>query len=383
MPRFPQPASAVSNMKGSVYSALAHRLSQRSGNVYPLHVGDTWMEPAASCRMEALDVGTHPGMHKYVNPRGYGPLVEAICRRTTARCGLETTPDEVLVTAGATHGLGVVLASILEPGDEVLIMAPFWPLIGGITTSLNGHPVPVPIMGTVESAEEAVAAFEARRTDRTIAVYVNTPNNPTGQLVPREWLERLAEWAREHDLWILSDEVYEDYVYEGEHVYCRPLAPERTFSAYSFSKAFGMAGNRCGYLVGPAEMMPYLRKIGTHTIYSAPTASQIAAARVLGPEGDQWVANARERYAELGRYAADRLGVTRPAGSTFLFVDVADALDEGGLLGFLERCVDAGLLVAPGSSFGPYPTHVRVCFTSAAPDVVREGIEVLAGLLGR
>jgi aspartate/methionine/tyrosine aminotransferase len=182
---------------------------------------------------------------------------------------------------------------------------------------------------------------------------------------------------------VVSDEVYEDYVYRGRHAYARTFAPERTFSAYSFSKGYGMAGNRCGYVVGPAESMLEVRKVSTHTFYSAPTASQIAALRCLEGPGDDWVAAARQEYRRLGDAAAARLGVEPPEGSTFLFLDVADRLDDRGLMGFLEDCVERGLFLAPGPSFGPFPTHVRVCFTSAEPERVERGVEVLAEVLGR
>jgi N-succinyldiaminopimelate aminotransferase len=194
-------------------------------------------------------------------------------------------------------------------------------------------------------------------------------------------VEALVAWAQSHDLWILADEVYEDYVYDGEHTYCRPLAPESTFAVHSFSKAYGMAGNRCGHVVGPRTVMPELRKVGLHSYYSTPTASQLAAVRVLAGAGLPWVEQARELYRRTGERAAARLGVAAPRGSTFLFLDVADRLDERGLGGFLEDCVDRGLFVAPGPSFGPYPTHVRLCFTAAPPDVVERGVEVLATLL--
>jgi N-succinyldiaminopimelate aminotransferase len=196
-------------------------------------------------------------------------------------------------------------------------------------------------------------------------------------------LAALAEWARRHHLWILADEVYEDLLYEGEHCYARPLAPERTLAAHSFSKAYGMAGNRCGYMVGPEGVMLELRKVATHTFYSTPTASQLAALAALGDGGRRWLESARAQYGDTGRRAAERLGLLPPQGSTFLFFDVADRLDERGLPGFLEDCVDRGLFLAPGSSFGPYPTHVRLCFTAAPPEVVLRGVEVLAELLGR
>jgi len=383
MPRHPSFSPSVQDISGAVYSALAHRLAAYQGEVYPLHVGDTWMEPAEGCRMEDLRVAEYPGMHRYASPQGMPALLDAIVERVRERTGVPTERDNVLVATGATGALGAVAGAILSPGDEVLLLAPHWPLISGIVQSFHGVPVDVPFFGAADSPETAVDLVRERLTDRTAALYLNTPSNPTGELIPRSWIEALVEWAAREDLWIISDEVYEDYVYEGEHVYTRPLAPERTIAAHSFSKAYGMAGNRCGYVVGPAGAVTEMRKIGMHSFYSTPTASQIAALRVLGGGGDAWIARAKEQYRATGTRVAERLGLPAPKGSTFLFLDVSPFLDESGLGGFLERCVDRGLFLAPGPSFGPYPHHVRLCFTCSPPDVVERGAEVLAPLLGR
>lgn len=382
MPRSPEVARSVAGMRGSLFSKLAHRLGEHQGEIYPLHVGDTWLEPADGCRMQDLSVEEFPGMHRYAAPHGHPLLLDAVTERLRERHGVPTDRDDVLVTAGATGGLGAVVGATVDPGDEVLLAAPHWPLIDGIVRSLLGEPVAAPILGSVTDAAGAVQQLEEHRSDRTVALYVSTPNNPTGRVLPAEWLEAMVEWARRHRLWILSDEVYEDWLYDGEHTYCRSLAPERTFSAHSFSKAFGMAGNRCGYVVGPGSVMTAVRKVSTHTFYSAPTASQIAGARALDGRGDDWIAAARPRYREIGDEAADRLGLERPEGSQFLWLEVAGHLDDRGLLGFLEDCADEGLFLAPGDSFGPYPTHVRACYTAVEPEVTRRGIEILARRLG-
>jgi N-succinyldiaminopimelate aminotransferase len=383
MPRHPRFSPSVQDISGAVYSALAHRLASHRGEVYPLHVGDTWMEPPEGCRMEDLRVAEYPGMHRYAAPQGMPALLDAIVERVRERTGVPTERDNVLVATGATGALGAVAGAILSPGDEVLLLAPHWPLITGIVQSFHGVPVDVPFFGAADSPETAVDLVRERLTERTVALYLNTPSNPAGRLIPRPWIEALVEWAAREDLWVIADEVYEDYVYAGEHTYTRPLAPERTFAAHSFSKAYGMAGNRCGYVVGPVEAVKELRKIGMHSFYSTPTAAQIAAVRVLQGPGDAWIARAREQYRATGERAAARLGLPAPEGSTFLFFDVAPMLDETGLGGFLERCVDRGLFLAPGPSFGPYPTHVRLCFTAAPPDVIDRGVEALAPLLGR
>lgn len=376
-------ARSVKNIRGSVYSNLAHRLETFPGEVYPLHVGDTFMEPAAGCRMEDLRVADYPGMHRYASPHGLPALLDALVERTRARTGVPTERDNVLVTAGATGGLGAVVGAIVDPGDEVLILAPHWPLIEGIVRSFHGTPVAVPFLGVADGPETAVELVAARRSGRTAALYLSSPNNPTGRVLPGPWIAALCEWARRADLWVLADEVYEDYLFAGTHCYARPLAPERVLSVHSFSKAYGMAGNRCGYVVGPKEVMGELRKVSTHTFYSTPTAAQIAACRALAGPGDEWARAARELYARTGREVAEILGVPPPQGSTFLFLDVAPVLDGGDLFGFLEACVERGLFLAPGPSFGPYPTHVRLCFTAAPPEVVLRGARVLAELLRR
>jgi aspartate/methionine/tyrosine aminotransferase len=383
MPRHPRFSPSVDDIAGAVYSALAHRLESFAGEVYPLHVGDTWMEPPPGARMEDFKVAEHPGMHRYAPPQGLPALLDAIAEHVHRRSGVPTGRENLLVTTGATGGLGAVAGAILAPGDEVLLLAPHWPLITGIVQSFHGKAVDVPFFGAADSPETAVEAVEALATDRTVALYLNTPSNPAGRIIPRPWIEALVEWARRRDLWLIADEVYEDYVFLGEHAYTRPLAPERTFAAHSFSKAYGMAGNRCGYIAGPAEAMKELRKIGLHSFYSTPTAAQLAALAVLSERGDRWIAEARRQYAETGAKAAARLGIEPPAGSTFLFLDVAEHLDGRGLGGFLEDCVERGLFVAPGPSFGPYPTHVRLCFTASPPEVVERGVEVLAQVLGR
>ena len=380
MPTFPRFAPAIQTLRSSVYAGAA---APRNVVPIPLHIGDTWMEPPVGCRMEDLRVADHPGMHRYTPVAGLPALRERIAEWQTERTGLQTTLNEVLITAGATSGLAAAVGALVAPGEEVLLAAPYWPLIAGAVHAFNAVPVAVPLMTEVETAAEAVACFERYRTERTVAVYWNTPHNPTGRVMSRKWLSALTDWARSHDLWILSDEVYEDYVYAGEHVHSRSMAPDHTVAAHSFSKAYGMTGNRCGYLVGPTTAIKSIERITTNLHYSACTASQLAALKALDGAGQNWADAAREQYAELGRHAAAALGLPAPAGSTFLFPEVSSALDERSLSGLLSDLAERGVMVAPGPTFGPYPTHLRLCFTSAEPDAVRRGVEILADRLGR
>jgi aspartate/methionine/tyrosine aminotransferase len=382
MPRSPDTAPSVRRMPGAVYSPFADQLAGHPGPLFPLHVGDTWMEPFEGARMQDIRVEDHPGMHRYGDTRGIPELVDAVVDKLRTRNGVRAERESVLVTGGATGGLAAVVGSIVEPGEEVLILAPFWPLIRGIVQSFRGVPVEVPFYDRVDSAEAAVAAVRERLSERTVALYVSTPSNPTGVVIPEPWLAALADFARANDLWLLSDEVYEDFVYHKEHVSLGPMAPERTVSLYSFSKAFGMAGNRVGYLSGPIPVVEEARKIATHSFYHPPTAGQIAALCALR-DGRGWIDEARESYRAAGLHAASELGQPPPGGSTFLFLDVSRRLDERGMHGFLSDCFEDGVLVAPGASSGEaYTSWIRLCYTAAPPEQVREAITRLAKRVG-
>lgn len=382
MPRSKDFASSVRAMPGAVYSPFADRLHGHSGELFPLHVGDTWLEPVVGARMEDLGTDAHEGMHRYCDTRGLPRLVDAVVEKARGRNGIGCERESVLITAGATAGLSCAFGALLEPGDEVLILAPFWPLIRGIVQSYGARPVEVPFFDRVDSAEDAIAAVAECVSPRTVALYVSTPSNPTGRVIGGDTLAALADFARREDLWLVGDEVYEDFVFTGEHVSLAPLAPERTITSFSFSKAYGMAGNRVGYLVGPDSWIDEARKLGTHSFYNAPTASQHAALLALDL-GDAWQADARAAYADVGARAAEALGLPAPAGSTFLFVDVGEQLDERGMPGLLEACFERGVLIAPGESSGvDYGDWVRLCFTVLPPARTLEAVDRIRDLLG-
>jgi N-succinyldiaminopimelate aminotransferase len=374
-------AAAVAAMPGAVYTPFD--LSRHPGPLFPLHVGDTFLSPPPGARMEDQREADFPGLHRYGPTAGDPRLVDAIVQKLADRNHLSVERGQVLVTAGATSGLACAVSALCDPGDEVLICAPFWPLIRGIVRAQRATPVEVPFFDRAGTIDEAIAALETRLGPRTVALYFSNPSNPTGRVLAPDQVEALAAWARRRELWILSDEVYEAFVYRGEHVSTARFAPERTLSAFSFSKTYGMAGNRVGYLAGPAALVDEAHKVSVHSAYHAPTAAQLAALRAL-EGGADWVKAARESYAQVGREAAELLGLPAPEGSCFLFADAAARLDERGLAGFLADCFADGVVVAPGASAGEaYGSFVRLCYTVLPPADVLEGVRRLAKRLGR
>ncbi len=388
MPRFPQTARSVDALSAQVFSQLVAKAQQRGQAVAPLHVGDTWLEPLAAARAEAQLSATQPLLHNYSPVQGEPVLLDAILRHLQRRAGVKRDREQLQVMSGATAGLGVIIDALLDPGDEVIIPAPFWPLIRGTVRRRGAIAVEVPFFTKLGDEDfDPEAELEAAVTTNTAAIYVNTPHNPTGAMLGERELAAIARVAERHKLWIICDEVYED-LWFGEQAHASPWARpdfiDRTIAVHSLSKAYGLAGARVGFAHGPHAVMETIRGVQTFFTYCAPRPMQFGAAKALD-EGQEWLANARKLYREAGYRSADALGIAPPAGGTFVFADAGPHLREGeDIMGFLQRCLDVDVLLTPGASLGDaYQDWVRVCFTSATPEVLSAALERLRPLFSR
>jgi len=386
MPRFPQTAESAAALSDRVFSRLAARAKDHPGPVHPLHVGDTWLEPLPAAMAEAQRTADHRRLHNYAPVQGQPELLEAITEHLGRRGQQLIDPESVQVTSGATAGLSVVIDALMDPGDEVLLPAPFWPLIRGIIEKRGARAVQVPFFDAVHDDDfDAEARLEAAVTERTSAIYVNTPHNPTGVILPDRVIAAIAAVAERHNLWIISDEVYEEIYFGGMQpapVWARADYQDRCVAVHSVSKAYGLAGARVGWAHGPEAAMKSIRGVQTFSTYCAPKPMQLGAARALS-EGGEWLQKARDSYDRAAALTAQTLGLRKPDGGTFVFFDVAEHLRDGeDTLDLLERCLDAGVLLTPGAASGKdYGSWVRLCFTSVPPDQLREALERIAPIV--
>ncbi len=387
MPRFPRSASSAQSLSDRVFGRLVAKSSSHQGRLYPLHVGDTYLDPPPRSRAQEQRAEEHPRLHNYAPVQGEPALLDAIRHKLVRRSKWEVETDCVQVMSGATAGLGVVATAILDPGDEVIIPAPFWPLIRGIVRARGATAVEVPLFSKLHERDfDPVAAIAAAVTPRTAAIYVNTPHNPSGMMLPEGVLRGIGQIAAEHDLWLISDEVYED-VYFGDtppvSAFTLPEFQGRTISCHSVSKAYGLAGARVGYAHGPREVMEVVRGVQTFYTYCAPRPLQFGAAAAID-DGDAWLGDMRRTYASAGRAAARALGLPEPTGGTFLFFDLSRFMRPGETgENVLERCVDAGVILTPGSACGKdYENWARLCFTVIPEAELREALGRLQLALG-
>jgi N-succinyldiaminopimelate aminotransferase len=387
MPRHPHTAATTTGLSDRVFSRLAARAREVEGPLYPLHVGDTWLEPLLSARAESQLTADTPRLHNYAAVQGEPALLDAITLHLTRRGECLVPRESVQVVSGATSGLSVVTEALLDPGDEVLLPAPFWPLIRGIVHKRGARAIEIPFFDRIDDPGfDAEAALEAAVTPRTAAVYVNTPHNPTGRVLPDPIVAAIAKVAERHGLWILADEVYEELYFGAapRPVWARADYQTRCVAVHSMSKGYGLAGARVGWAHGPEAAMKAIRGVQTFATYCAPRPLQLGAARALR-EGAGWLRDARRIYEEAATMTAHALGIRKPEGGTFVFFDVGAQLREGeDTIGLLERCLAEGVLLTPGAASGrDYGAWVRLCFTSVPPDDLAEALARIAPIVGR
>ncbi len=388
MPRFPTPSPTVQTLSADLYSALAERVRRSPGEVFRLHVGDTWREPWEGARAEAQRTADRPLLHTYSPVHGEPELLDAIVARTERRHGVTRARAAVQVVAGASSGISVICQALLDPGDEVILPAPFWPLVRGIIASRGAVPVQLPLWDRLgDPGFDVEAALEAAVTPRAAALYLNSPHNPTGHVLSPAHLDAVARVAQRHDLWIISDEVYEDLYFGPDPpptAWTHPGLADRTLAVHSVSKAYGLAGARVGWVHGPEAAVAAVRAVHTTQVYCAPHPMQLGAARALR-EADPWLAQARDLYREAGRRAAEAVGIAPPEAGTFVFFDAAPWLDGApDVTPLLLRLADQGVVLTPGASAGDaYPTWTRLCFTAVAPAALDEALSRLRRVLGR
>jgi len=330
--------------------------------------------------VDAAKKALDDGFTTYTNPAGMPPLREAIAAKFARDNGLSYDPaQQIIVTTGAQEALAVVMQTLLDPGDEVLLAAPYYMAYAGNIWLAGGVPVEVP---TLEEQDFQMlgSEVEKRITDRTKLLAVVSPSNPTAAGLTRETLEGLAAFAQAHDLIVLTDELYEKVIYDDfEHVSIASLdgMQGRSIVVNGFSKAYSMTGFRVGYMAGPTDYIQAAVEPRHSLTISSPTPSQHAALAALTGPQDHLVEMMEEYTRRRNTMAAafDELGVTysMPRGAFYFWANVSGAGVPS--MEFCTRAVsDHGLLFFPGSMYGESGEgYIRISFL-APPEQLDEAM---------
>jgi aspartate/methionine/tyrosine aminotransferase len=348
-----------------------------------LEIGDPdFPTPEHIC--EAASRAMRDGWTRYTATTGFLSLREAICRKLAERNGIRANPNQIVVSAGSTSGLAVVIRAICDPGDEVLVPDPSWPNYVMMCTGARAIPVRYPLEPAA-GFQPDVARLERLVTPRTKALLLNSPSNPTGCVFTREAMQALVDFAHRHDLYLIGDEVYEEIIFEGEHVSPYTLTDDpRVISVFSFSKTYAMTGWRLGYLVASEEIVANCNKVQEGYVACASAISQKAAEAALqGPQ--DCVATMRDAYRRRRDTACALLkdhGATfyPPRGAFYLMIDVSADTDDD--MAFCKSLLlREKVALAPGSTFGNVSRGwVRVSLAASEANI-RTGITKVADRL--
>jgi len=352
--------------------ALAKELERQGKDIIHMEVGEPDFDTPDHIKRAAEKALAH-GMTKYTPSAGLPELREAIAEHLATK-GITTTSGNVIVTPGVKHAIFCAMAAALDPGDEVIIPSPCW-TYEPIVRVVGAKPVFVEA-SRADEFKVRVEKVQGALTKKTKMIMINYPNNPTGAVMQQEDLRPIVDLAIDHDLWVLSDEIYDCLVYEGKHVsvLSLPKTTERTIYVNGFSKAYAMTGWRLGYAVAPVELIAEIDKVqqaSTSCVAGFVQAAGIAALR--GPQ--DFVRKMRDEYRKRrevivkGLNSIEGFECTKPAGAFYAFPSIKKlGVSSLNLCEFLLR--EAGVAAVQGSGFGPHGEgHVRFSYATSLDNI--------------
>jgi aspartate aminotransferase len=360
-------------------TATARRMQSEGEEVFSFGAGEPDMDTPQFIK-DAAAKALADGETKYTPAAGLMALREGIAAKLQAENNMEYSPKEVVVNCGAKHSCYNAILAVCEPGDEVIIPAPYWTSYPEMVRMAGASPV---IVETKENNSYKLTAddFEEAMTPLTKMIILNSPNNPTGAVYSREELEKIGEVAASEDIIILSDEIYEKITYnEAEHVSIASISEELrglTITVNGFSKAYSMTGWRLGYVAAPEPIAKAIETIQSHTTSAPNTFAQHGAIAALA--GNQQVVidmrdelDMRRQYM-LNRFQGiNRIRVQEPLGAFYFLVNIGPIGIKS--VNFAEKLLSReGVAVVPGLAFGA-DDSVRFSYATSL-DIIKSGLD--------
>ena len=363
--------------------ARAQALEAQGRKILHLEIGQPDFPTFPNVSLAGVEA-IQKGQTRYTSPAGMPVLRAAIAELVSGRLDLNIGPECIVVGPGAKPGLFFPTLALVNPGDEVLYPDPGFPTYAAMIRVAGGIPVPVPLREENQFSFD-LQAFDERISDNTRLIVLNSPANPTGGVIPLADLSHIAAKAREHDAWIMSDEIYARLAYDGLNVPSIASLPgmlERTIIVDGFSKTYAMTGWRLGFMVMPAALAERVELLLTHSIGCTATFTQVAGVEALTGPQEQVAENVaeyqrRRDFFVAGLNAIPGVSCQVPQGAFYVFPNVKSF----GLTSkeIAARLIDeAGVAVLAGTDFGPGGEgYLRLCYATSM-DVLRESLEKMA-----
>lgn len=364
----------ISRRAGGVESSGIRRMFELVSNMEDpinLSIGQAHFdvpEPIKAAASAAID----DDFSRYTVTQGLPELNEAVLARLAARHGYGGRHS--MITCGVSGGLMLGFMALLDPGDRILVPDPYFTMYPVLARMCSGEPVSYDAYpGTPLDAE----ALGALVDDRTRAILINSPSNPTGRTLTAEELDAVGRLAAERDLVVISDEIYDEFVYDGPFVSAIGHVPEeRLLVLGGWSKTYGMPGWRLGWAAGPDALVDAMRRMQQFSFVCAPSMVQRAGLAALDVDMSAEIEAYRGKRDRVLAGLEGRYEVAAPGGSFYMFPRLPEGFDGDR---FLEAAIERRLLVVPGKAFSARDTHFRLSF-AAEDDVLDRGLQALAAI---
>lgn len=320
---------------------------------------------------EAAISAIKEGKNRYLPSSGLPALRTRIIDELRNECGIERS---VLITSGVSGGLTLALLAITNPGDEIVFLDPYFVSYVHLVNMVGGNPIPVPSYPTFEFDASAVASAI---TPRTKALMINSPGNPTGRVMSRREIEAAVGIARQHNLVLICDEIYDKLCYDSANISPLGMAPDHCLVLRGFGKTYGMTGWRMGYAAGPAWIIEEMTKLHQYTYVCAPSMAQFATLAAMDTDVSGHCRDYTEKRDLVCNLLKGAFDFIRPGGGFYVFPPAPGSFPNA--TAFAEAAMKEGVIVIPGGIFSGRDTHFRVSY-AASNDMLRRGCEVLCSL---
>ena len=335
-----------------------------------LSIGQPDFDVPDAVKAEAIEA-IRRGQNKYTQTQGTEALRQALATACRREFGWDDDERLYLVSSGVSGALMLAMLTLVNPGQEVVFADPYFVMYSHLVRLAGGVPVPV---DTYPDFRPDVEKFAAAITDRTRLLILNSPANPTGSVYDEQELRDLAELARQRDLLVISDEIYNFFCYDQSFVSMASLY-ENTLLMRGFSKSYAMTGWRMGWCTGPRPVLEKMTMLQQYSFVCAPSMAQAAGIAALGTDMSAEADAYRRKRDMVFEMLGERFGLIRPGGAFYAFVPAPG----GDATAFVKRAIDSNVLIIPGSVFSTEDTHFRISYATS-DEKLRRGLEILVEL---
>jgi aspartate/methionine/tyrosine aminotransferase len=340
-------------------------LARHMKNPINLSIGEPDFDIPEPLKEEGIE-WIRRGFNKYTPTQGIPELTDKIASHLKKK-GVYF--EEVMVTAGVTGGLLLASLALVNPGDEVIIPDPYFVMFEYQVLLMGGIPIFVDTYPDFRLREEE---FAKKISKKTKFIIINSPNNPTGAIYPIDDLMMVVRIARERDLLVLSDDIYDNFVFDAPSCPCIGQFYEKTLTLGGFSKSWAMTGWRLGYAAGPREIIQQMITLQQYTFSSVNSFAQKAAVKALDYNVEDYIQGYKRKREIIYEGLKEKFRVQKPQGAFYIFPEVPGGNGEV----FVEKAIQNNLFIVPGSAFSKRNTNVRISF-AASDETLLKGIEVL------